>query len=105
MRVPSYLLRQTAAVATYLGSGARGKRYADPVDVRCRLEAVSSTVRRPDGQEVTVSGRMFCFPEAIDVVKDESRVTHEGDAYTVAVVRKRFGRHRMSHLEVLLSAD
>ena len=48
MRLPDAILRHTVTVETYLGDGAGGPVYAEPVEVACWVE--------PKRQEVTTGG-------------------------------------------------
>ncbi|WP_293787761.1 hypothetical protein [uncultured Aeromicrobium sp.] len=50
--IPYSYLYASVDVETYVGTGAYGDRYADPVSRRCAIDDTRRLVRSSDGQEV-----------------------------------------------------
>lgn len=101
--IPGWMLQHQVTIEAHLGEGPDGPRFADPVAVRCFLDAATRTVRATDGTQVTSSSTALC---PLDTVAPAlSRVTlADGRATSViAALRRDGGAFPVpSHLEVQL---
>lgn len=84
MKLPRFLLRETATIAVYEGDTGVGPSYADAVTVRCFREDKRRMVRDATGTEVTSETTIYCPPGT--TVTPESRVTVGGRTTTVITV-------------------
>ncbi|GAA0638243.1 hypothetical protein GCM10010174_70120 [Kutzneria viridogrisea] len=101
--IPAWLLRHTATIEPYEGTGAAGPIYGAPVTVRCFVDDVSRLVRSGDGTEAVSSATLYCPLDT--VAPAESRVTVNGHRpATVFTTFRRDGGGLPTpdHLEVVL---
>lgn len=99
IRVPRELLRRTAVIRDFEGSGARGPVYAEPREVRC---AVQDTIRYTSdarGNTVTVTALVTIRPED-GPVRPESVVDTLGTRYRVVQCVAMPDSKRPSHYEL-----
>lgn len=103
MLIPGFLLRHTAAIEPYLGTGPSGPKYGPAATVRCFTDERTRVIRSPDGDEVTSSATVYARPDTVCPVK--SRVTlASGRRTTVmaALNRNGGGLPTPDHLEIQL---
>src|SRR5690606_4391852 len=106
MRIPPSLRRETVVVRRYLGSGAYGPIYDDPVTYAppkngVYVEPGFRRVTNAQGEEVVASVTAF-FDAGADDITPGSLVEWEGRTYKVIDAQpiRPFGR--TSHVEVVL---
>lgn len=102
MTIPAALLRHRFTVEPYLGSSATGPLYGPPVERRCLAEALTRSVRTPDGR-VVVSGTVLRTDLSYDV-PPESRLTYRDRAVEVVSMRPYDGGGLpvWDHLEIVV---
>jgi len=103
MRVPRSLLRDTAEIRDYLGSGARGPTFQVIRTVRCSVQATHKFMASDDGRNVLVTVAMIIRPED-GPVPVESKVTFDGADYRVVKTFAYPDTRRPSHYEVSLTS-
>lgn len=97
MSLQALLSGDTVTVTPYLGEGAYGPSYGDPVTVDCRVTYERKLVRATDGDEVVSESTIYVLPtlpdgsRAVDVFAAESAVTHEGRSARVIGVAPHRG--------------
>jgi len=108
MRIPPSLRRETVVVHRYLGSGAYGPIYDDPVTYAppksgVYVEPGFRKVTNAQGEEVVASATAFFGPEAEDITPG-SLAVWQGRTYRVidAQPLRLFGR--TNHVEVVLQS-
>jgi len=99
MKVPGFLLNQTAEIEEYEGEDMYGPTYGDPYNVKCRAEFGHEMVRNQDGDEVVATVTFF-FPPDVQPPPD-SKITFDGDEFDVIEAKKQFGLRKPSHTEVV----
>lgn len=90
MTAASFWWVNTVTVETYLGDGAFGPRYADPVEVNCWLENGNNLVRDATGMEVVSSAAVHGPLEQAQAFTPESRVTTTDGRTTHVIVCREF---------------
>lgn len=100
MRIPSAVLRDTVVVETYLGDGAHGPDYADPVTVRCVIRARRRLVRGADGNVALCETSFDAAAKDAGRFTPESRITVDGHATTVITSSPQHVNGRVSHTVV-----
>lgn len=103
MLIPSWLLRHTAVIEPYLGTGPSGPKYGPSAVVRCFTDERTRLVRGPDGDQVTSSATVYAGSDTVCPVK--SRVTlASGRRTTVLAALRRDGGGLPTpdHLEIQL---
>lgn len=103
MRVPRSLLRDTAEIEDYIGSGARGPQYQVLRVVRCSVQATNKFMASDDGRNVFITVAMIIRPED-GPVPVESKVTFAGSEYRVVKTFAYPDARRPSHYEVSLTS-
>lgn len=105
MRIPSRLLPHTILLKPYLGSGAYGDVWGDPITVeRANVEQTNRLVRTTDSREVVSSTTVYLEPRD---VPEGSLVTvwvgtpHEHESKVVSVKLLQHPRG-LSHLTLYL---
>lgn len=71
--IPSALLPHRVQVQTYLGNGATGPLYSEPVTVRGRLDGTRKMLRDAKGVQVVGDAQFIIRPNV--TVPVESRIT------------------------------
>lgn len=105
MKIPSFLLPHEAKVEPYLGDGAYGPQYGEPVSYKCRIEANRKLVRDTEGREV-VSETFGMFEYKNADIPPESRVKQLNDEgqvireFKVISSPPMTGLRSVSHIEV-----
>lgn len=104
MQVPTSLLPDRITIEPYLGSGAYGPSYGDPVTLRARVEGRRRAVRTSGGVDVIgqATATVRPTPAAMAAAAVESKVTHGDRTYEVLDVVRGEGLTRLSHLELIL---
>lgn len=83
MKIPRELLRESAVVEDFAGSGAKGPLYtARAASVRCSVQPTSRLESDARGRAVTIEALVSIRPED-GPVAPESRVTVRGVSYRV----------------------
>ncbi len=101
MKIPKFLMVQEAEVEVYLGDGAYGPVWDEPKIVECYVEPKNRLVRDQNGNEIMASARGFFYPDTN--ISTNSRVTWEGNKYTVIeAVPYQFFKTK-SHIEVVMA--
>lgn len=102
MRIPGYMLPQTATLFAFTGATAHGPQWsATSTAFRCRLEPSRTLYRDQDGAEIPVQARLFTFPEL--AINPQDRITCAGITYEVVTVERFPGpTGAIHHLECLL---
>jgi hypothetical protein len=100
--LPGFLLRHTAVIEPYEGTGPFGPKFGAPVTVSCFCDDQRRLVRGGDGTEVISSATVYCPLDTI--APAESRVTVNGKTSTVFTAYRRDGGGLPTpdHLEVVL---
>lgn len=100
--IPAWLLRHTAVIEPYEGTGPAGPVYGAAVTVSCFAEDRRRLVRSDTGTEVVSETTLYCPPGT--VAPAESRVTVNGRQTSVIVTRNRDGGGLPTpdHVEVTL---
>jgi len=108
MRIPPSLRRETVVVRRYLGSGAYGPVYDDPVTYAPPMRGVYvepgfRRVTNAQGEEVVASATAFFDADADDIMPG-SLVEWQGRTYKVIDAQpiRPFGR--TNHVEVVLQS-
>lgn len=74
MRLPKRLLPSKVVIRKYLGSGAYGDVYDDPVELPARIQYENKMIRDRQGAEVVSGSKLMLGPEAVDVAVLGSKV-------------------------------
>lgn len=104
MRIPHETLRQRITIENYLGTGARGPTFADPVpNVMASVQTIEDARVDWKDSEILVRVMAIVRPEVgKDNVKVGSRITVDDEVYRV-VKRIPIPDWRMpSHIELML---
>lgn len=101
--IPAFLLRHTAVIEPYEGSGGLGDVYGDPVTVRGFADDKRRLVRDATGEQVVSETTFYCRLDT--VAPPGSRVTVNGRTVHViqALRRDGGGLPTPDHLEVVLT--
>lgn len=100
--IPSAVLPHKVQVQAYLGSGAEGPLYADPVTIRCRLDRTRKMARDAKGQTVTGDAGLIVRPNVAITV--ESQVTDtDGNVFDVLDVTDGVDLNRTALRSVILA--
>lgn len=105
MSLQALLSGDTVTVTPYLGEGAYGPSYGDPVTVDCRVEADRKLVRSSSGDEVVSEATIYVLPtvndlSAVDLFAVESSITHQGRQARVIACHSRRGMAGPVYVEV-----
>ena len=101
MKIPRYLLKETATIEAFLGVEFGGVvRYDDPVEERCQVEPGQRVVTDAAGQEVVAEAVAFFMPHVF--IPPQSRLTWEGRRLTVIESRPHRYKGRTVYVEVFL---
>lgn len=112
MRGIGRLFTQTVTNKTYLGTGAYGEVFADPVDKACFINDSIKLVRNAQGDEVVSTARLYApltdFPADPPVAGQYapgSEVTVDGLTHRVIAVARKdaAGPASSHHIEVQLT--
>jgi hypothetical protein len=68
----------TITVRTFLGEGANGAIYADPVDVPCFVDGGVKVVRTSTGEQQVVNAPVYAALEHAGTLTARSQVTVQG---------------------------
>lgn len=104
MKIPKFLLPDTASIEIYSGDSAYGQVYETAFTARCRIEPTklleySSRGVSQNNKTITVKARMFTQPDVN--ITENSKVTVNGETYLVISIDKNKG-FTDSHKEILL---
>ncbi|PKM78535.1 MAG: hypothetical protein CVU90_02010 [Firmicutes bacterium HGW-Firmicutes-15] len=100
MRIPSFLLNQTAEINLHKGSSAYGDVYAsNPNYTKAYLESSSRMIKSPSGDD-TVATAIALVPYGTQITLN-SHFTVDNHTYTVIGIIPNKG-FTGSHLEVVL---
>lgn len=86
--IPTDLLVHTIQVETYVGTGARGDKYAPVVNVDCFVEDARRLVRTTEGEEVISESTVYAAPASLATLAAKSRVTLPDGRKVTVIVRK-----------------
>ncbi len=100
MKIPKWMLQQSASVEAYTGSGPYGAEYADPVTISCRIEYHKTKTMDNEGNEVVSKVRLICGPDV--TIPPESKVTYDGTEYQVVDLQKYQGLKNKTHQVAVL---
>jgi hypothetical protein len=94
----------TVTVSAYLGSTARGEKYADPEDVPMFLAEGNTLVRAANGDQTVSSSRLFNDPSFAEKFPPGSKVTVNGrPTVVISLVRAVIGHPDVDHVRVVLA--
>lgn len=102
MRVPHQMLRRTATLRRFGGSGARGPVFEEPVSVRCAVQDTDRFVQDARGENVHVTALVVLRPED-GPVRPESVLDVVGTRYRVVQCVPMPDERRPSHYELGLT--
>jgi hypothetical protein len=103
MRPSPALFRDTVTVLTWLGEGAYGPIYAEPVDVPCKVSTIRQLVRNSNGEEVVSEATISALPEQAAPFVEESQVIIAGRASTILSVAPESARGVVALVKVTCS--
>lgn len=94
----------TVSVQTYLGSGARGDKFAAAEDVEMFISEGNQLVRAVNGDQTVSATRLFNDLTFAEKFPPGSKVTVNGRPTTViSLVRARTGIPDVDHVRVVLA--
>ena len=95
MKIRRSLLKDTVTVESYLGEGAYGPSYGDPVTVQCDMDPTRRLVRGANGEEVVSSGTFTLHPNDADLFVPQSRLTIGSRTTTLISLDEQMFRGRV----------
>ena len=83
------LMRDSITFAPFLGEGAYGPVYDDPVILLGKVSMTRQLVRNANGEEVVSEMTVYLHPADAAAITPESRATFDGRAATVLGVSQQ----------------
>lgn len=93
----------TVSVKTWMGEGAYGAVYADPVDIICNVDSTRRLVRNAGGEEVVSEFTLQAKHMDAATCAPESLVTIDGRMSTVLGVSPKQFRGQVVYVKVACS--
>ena len=95
MKVRRSLLKDSVTIESYLGEGAYGPSYGDPVTFHCDMDPTRRLVRNGNGEEVVSSGSFSLHPDDADLFTPQSRLTIGGKTTALISLDEQMWRGRV----------
>lgn len=107
MRIPHNLLRSTAVIQDFQGSGPRGPLFGEPRTVRCSKQPTSRVIASGTGigQSVLAIDVLMTIRPEDGPVRPQSTVTIDGEVYQVRTAEPYPDERRPSQWELALTRN